>query len=305
MYQSDITKVTRTTEAVGFPDVVLIDNFNACDLRCSMCDHKNIKKYRKIQRMDWQLYTKIIDEIAVEKPSARVWEIFFGEPFICVDMADRIKYAKRQGLKDVVLNTNGVRMTYDKARAVIEAGLDSIHIGIDAVTPETYNKIRIGGNYDAVVKNTLAYRDLLKEVGHPKQTMFVQMVASDLNFDEQIEFERFWLDKGVGVKIRPMVSWAGLVDATNLSASNQEKRKPCYWLMRTINICADGLVALCSCDVHCRVECGDTNKQSIKEIWNSGLAVYRELHKEGRWDKLPPLCRDCRDWQSTYSEMIN
>jgi hypothetical protein len=46
------------------------------------------------------------------------------------------------------------------------------------------------------------------------------------------------------------------------------------------------------------------NRQSIKEIWNGKLAVYRELHQQGKWEKLPKLCRDCKDWQSTYSETI-
>ena len=42
-YKSNLDKVTRTSEADDFPEVVLIDNLNACNLKCSMCDHKNIK----------------------------------------------------------------------------------------------------------------------------------------------------------------------------------------------------------------------------------------------------------------------
>lgn len=301
--KSDISKITRTTESVGFPEVVLIDNFNGCNLECSMCDHKNIKKYRKIQRMDWGLYTKIIDEIAVENPEARVWEIFFGEPFLCVDMPERIRYAKEKGLKDVVLNTNGVYMTYEKSKAVIEAGLDAMYVGIDAFDEKTYDKIRVGGDYWKVVYNMLGYRDLLCEIGKPSQKLFVQFVVSDINENEVDDFKIFWADTNISVKIRPKVSWAGLVKADNLSL-NSDNRKPCYWLMRTINICADGSVAFCSVDVHCRVNCGDVNKQSIKDLWNGELAEYRAMHRECRFDKLPDMCRDCRDWQSAYSEII-
>ena len=39
-YKSNLDKVTRTSEADDFPEVVLIDNLNACNLKCSMCDHK-------------------------------------------------------------------------------------------------------------------------------------------------------------------------------------------------------------------------------------------------------------------------
>jgi len=89
-YKSNISKADRTQEAVDFPEVILIDNCNACNLRCSMCDHKNMKEYRKVQIMDLGLYKELIDEIAIENPNARVWEIFFGEPFMCRDF--------RQGL---------------------------------------------------------------------------------------------------------------------------------------------------------------------------------------------------------------
>ena len=63
MQKSDISKATRIEEAKDFPEVVLIDNTNACNLNCSMCDHHNVRKHRKIQTMDWDLYTRIIDEI--------------------------------------------------------------------------------------------------------------------------------------------------------------------------------------------------------------------------------------------------
>lgn len=304
MLTNELSKITRITESVGFPDVILIDNLNACNLRCSCCDHVNMKKYRKIQRMDWGLYTKIIDEIAAENPEARVWMIFFGEPFLCIDMPERIRYAKNKGLKHVLLNTNGVFMTKDKAKAVIEAGLDEIHAGIDAFKLKTYDKIRVGGDYDEVLKNVLGYRDILHTIGHPGQKLFVQFVESELNEGEVEDFKQFWVSRGIGVKVRPKVSWGGLISAENLQDNNQVSRKPCYWLMRAINICADGSVALCSTDVHCRVNCGDVNKQSIKELWGGQIAEYRVMHREGRFGELPEMCRGCMDWQSTYSETV-
>jgi sulfatase maturation enzyme AslB (radical SAM superfamily) len=302
MAKSDLNKADRTQEAVEFPRVVLIDNTNACNLRCSMCDHPNVKNYRKVQVMDLGLYKKIIDEIAVENPSARVWGIFFGDPFMCRDIAARIKYGKDKGLTDMVLNTNGVLMNPDKGRAVIEAGLDALYVGIDAANAETYAKIRVGGDYDKAVRNVLAYRDNLLAHGKPHQKLFVQFVVSDINEDQVEPFKAFWAGQGINVKIRPKVSWAGLVDAPNLADNSQVTRKPCYWLMQTINICADGRVALCSVDIHCRVPCGDVTTHSIKEVWQTGLKAMRAMHKEGRFAELPDMCRNCSDWQSAYAE---
>lgn len=303
-YKSEISKVTRTTEAENFPEVILIDNCNACNLRCSMCDHKNMKKYRKVQLMDMGLYRKLIDEIAIENLEARVWEIFFGDPFMCRDMPARIRYGKKKGLTDVVLNTNGVLMSHAKAQAVIEAGLDAMYVGIDASTKDTYDRIRIGGNFSKVVKNALQYRNLLDVYGNGNQKLFIQFVISDINEHEVEDFKAFWKREDINVKVRPKVSWAGLVDASNLQENAKVKRKPCYWLMKTINICADGQTALCSVDVHCRVKCGDANKLTIKELWQGKLKEYRTMHKEGRFDELPEMCRKCSDWQSGYADFI-
>ena len=304
-YRSDLARATRTAEAVDFPRVILIDNCNACNLRCSMCDHQNIKKFRKIQLMDLKLYQRLIDEIARENPQARVWEIFFGDPFMCRDMAPRIRFAKDRGLQDVVLNSNGVLMSERRARAVIEAGLDAMYVGIDAATEETYNRIRVGGNFGTAVAHTLGYRDLLLKYGSERQQLFVQFVVSDLNAHEVEQFTAFWSQAGVNVKIRPKVSWAGLVEANNLQANATLERRPCYWLMQTINICADGEVALCAVDVHCRVKCGNAREHTIKELWHGKLKEYRRLHKEGCFGALPEMCRECPDWQSGYADYVH
>jgi MoaA/NifB/PqqE/SkfB family radical SAM enzyme len=303
-YKSDISKSTRIDEATDFPKVVLIDNYNACNLRCSMCDHVNMKKYRKIQLMDMGLYRRIIDEISVENKSVRVWEIFFGDPFMCGDMPERIRYAKDKSLTDVVLNSNGVLMSATKAQEVIEAGLDAMYVGIDAATEETYKKIRIGGKFDKAVQNVLTFRNLLLKYGHSNQELFVQFVVSDINEHEVDDFKKFWISKGINVKIRPKISWAGLISASNLRKNETVVRKPCYWLMQTMNICADGRVALCSVDIHCRVDCGNVDEFSIKEIWHGKLKQLRAMHAANRFDELPDMCRNCSDWQSAYAEFL-
>jgi pyruvate-formate lyase-activating enzyme len=301
-YKSDIEKVTRTSESGDFPQVVLIDNCSACNLRCSMCDHKNIAKYRKIEIMDMGLYKKIIDEVALENPNVRIWEIFFGDPFLCKDMAKRIEYAKDKGLTDVVLNTNGVLMTPDWSRAIINAGLDAMYVGIDAATEETYDKIRLGGDFHKAVENVLAYRDILAKECSKGQKLFVQFVISDINEHELEDFKSFWMKEKVGVKIRPRISWAGLIEAENLRSNDGLKRKPCYWLMKTFNVCADGLVPFCTCDLHCRIKCGDLRSKTIREVWQGELKRYRQMHKEHRFNELPEMCQRCADWQSAYAE---
>jgi len=263
---------------VMFPKIVLIDNFNGCNLKCSICDHVNMT--RPIKKMDFALYVKIIDEIAEKNPSARVWEIFFGDPFICNDMAERIRYAKDAGLTDVVLNTNGALMAKERSRTYVDAGLDCMYVGVDAFKKETYDKIRIGGDFNTVLKNVMDYRELTENI-------FVQFVETELNIDEKEDFIEFWKSIGIKVKIRPMVSWIGLVDNGKDAKQNTDT---CYWYKNSMSICNDGRVALCACDIHCRFPVGSILENSIEEVWKK-----MQLEESD-------VCKTCGDWEAASAK---
>lgn len=283
-----------------FPSVILIDNISYCNLKCFMCPHKNMS--RKPGIMSWDLYKKIIDEIAIENPKARIWMTFFGEGLMLKDLDERVSYAKRKGLKDVVLNSNGNLLNEKWAERLIRAGLDVMYIGIDAFEEDTYEKIRVKGKLDNVAKGVLKYKELLDKIGTKNQKIFVQFVEMPENEKELKNFIKFWNSYNIPVKVRPKVSWAGKVEAKNLK--DYEFRLPCNWAMNTINISDQGKVCMCAVDLNCEVTFGDINKESIKEVWNTTLKDFRLKHLERRWAELPDLCKNCKDWQSSYASYI-
>ncbi|NLV17236.1 MAG: radical SAM protein [Syntrophomonadaceae bacterium] len=291
----------RTTDAGTFPKVVLIDTISYCNLKCSMCGHKGMK--RKRGRMDFNLYCKIIDEIAARDKDIRVWLVFFGEALLLKKdvIYKMIKYAKQQGLTDVVLNSNGNLLDKEMAQVLIEAGLDAIYVGIDSTQPEVYSRIRVGGNYERVVENVIGLIKLKKELKSEKPEVFTQFVVMDENENQVDEFVRFWTNEGAIAKIRPKVSWAGLVQASNLVIPREE-RWPCYWAMQTMSITNEGKVVLCAVDVDARFVAGDINQQSLYEVWNGRLKEIRQLQTNGQYNLLPFPCNDCLDWQSARAD---
>ncbi|GAB6189233.1 radical SAM protein [Marinitoga arctica] len=284
-----------------FPEVVLIDTISYCNLKCFMCPHKNMK--RKPGIMSWDLYKKIIDEIAIENSSTRVWMTFFGEGLMLRDLDERVSYAKRKGLKDVVLNSNGNLLNERWSERLIRAGLDVLYVGIDAFDEDTYKKIRVNGNLNNVVKGVLKYKELLDKIGTKNQKIFVQFVEMSENEKELENFIKFWNKHDIPVKVRPKVSWAGKVEAKNLK--DYEFRLPCNWAMNTMNISDQGKVCMCAVDLNCEVIFGDIRLNSIKEIWNTTLKEFRLKHLERRWSELPDLCKNCKDWQSSYASYID
>jgi len=283
----------RLKDAGDFPKVILIDTTNYCNLRCSMCGHRLMT--RKKGTMDIKLFRKIIDEIAEKDKSVRVWMVFFGEALLLKDkLYPLISYAKDKGLKDVVLNSNGNLLDEKVCLGLIKSGLDAIYVGIDAFSSEVYQKLRVGGNYEKVVKNVNTLIQLEKRLRVNKPKVFVQFVEMEENEEETDAFTKYWSDQGAIVKIRPKVSWAGTVQSWKVK---NLQRYPCYWLMRTLNICWDGRVALCSCDYDAKFVAGNVNKDPIQSIWSGKLKELRQAQTEGRWELLPKFCQECKDWQ--------
>lgn len=299
-------KQNRIKNSGEFPKVILIDTVSHCNLRCSMCIHKHMKRKQGV--MSQSLFTKIIDEIAEVDKTVRVWMVFFGEPLLLKrtkpSIYDLIRYAKSKGLTDVVVNSNANLLDEQSAKLLIDSGLDAIYFGVDAFKKETYEQIRVGGDYDKTVANIVRLLDMQKELNifHPE--VFVQFVEMDLNAGEKEDFTKFWSSKGAIVKIRPKVSWAGEIDAPNLILDNTN-RWPCHWAMQTMSITDSGKVVTCAVDLDAKFIAGDITKQSLKEVWNSSLGSLRRFHEKKLWEGLPAHCSNCRDWQSACSEYYN
>ncbi len=296
----------RLDDAGSFPKVVLIDTVSFCNLECSMCVHKEMSRPRGY--MPWPLFEKIIDEIAVENPEARVWMVFFGEALILRrrkgGIFDQIRYAKSKGLKDVVLNSNANLLDEAAAEQLLDCGLDAIYIGIDAHTPESYAKIRVGGNHARVVSNVCRLLELKRQRASQTLKIYVQFVEMDDNQGEKDDFIAFWTEKGAEVKIRPKVSWGGQIEAPNLVLDNTH-RWPCYWAMQSMSITDRGLAVTCAVDLDASFVAGDVNRESLKSIWNGRLRDNRRNQIERRWEKLPEICRQCRDWQSARADFYS
>ncbi|OGH96827.1 MAG: hypothetical protein A2039_06395 [Candidatus Melainabacteria bacterium GWA2_34_9] len=295
----------RIKDSGNFPKVVLLDTVNYCNLRCSMCFHGKMKREKGY--MPWDLFTKIIDEIAEKDKNTRVWMVFFGEPFMMgrknPSIFDFIKYAKSKGMTDVVLNSNATIMDEEMAQKTIESGLDAIYIGIDSFSTETYSKTRVGGDYDRTVKNIEYLLKLKSELNTDSPKVFVQFVEMDINRAEKEDFIKFWQEKGAIVKIRPMVSWAGKVNAPNLILDN-ENRWPCHWAMQTMSIVNTGDVVTCAVDLDASFVAGNIKENTLEEVWNSKLKTLRQMHIDHEFSKLPDNCKNCKDWQAASSEYV-
>jgi len=104
-----------------------------------------------------------------------------GEPLLDLHLEDKIRGLKKNTIRFVTLATNASLLSADRARLLLDSGLDDIMFSVDAVKKETFEKIRIGLKFEEVVKNCINFLKL-RDAGGYKTTVRVRMVLQDQKF---------------------------------------------------------------------------------------------------------------------------
>jgi len=284
-YREKWEKYPKEDIVGDFPLHVDIESTNACNLRCVMCGRNFMKE--KIGFMEWSLFKKIIDECSENNlPSIKL--NYRGEPLMHPKIVDMVRYAKEKGILEVQFNTNGLLLTEELSRKLIEAGLDRIIFSFDGAKKETYERIRTGSSYDRVLKNIRDFVRIRNEMGGKRPCVRVQMVLMEDTEKELDEYIKMW--KNVANRI-------GLIKRRerdpNAREIGNENRFPCPQIWQRMMICWDGEVRMCCGDWHGKYIIGDARRDSLKDLWlGEKYSFAREMHRQGKYDKVPP-CRTC------------
>ena len=109
-----------------------------------------------------------------------------GEPFIHNEFLEMVAYAKSKQIATMT-STNGHFLTTNKqAEAVIQSGLDEIIISLDGLDQETYEKYRVGGNFQTVLEGIKNLVSMKKTLGSRSPLVHMQFLVLKHN-EEQVE----------------------------------------------------------------------------------------------------------------------
>lgn len=282
-----------------FPQQLIIESTAACNQRCINCGRTYME--RKCGNMDINLYKKIVDEVGKENPYTEIWPTFMGESMLLGDkIFNMINYAKQKGCKKVTLNTNGTLINKN-INGIIKSGMDRLIVSCDAHTPETHKKVRPGiGKYNSLETIYRGVNLLINEVQKSKlEKLLIEMQFSifDENKHEKDDFIKYWLDKGVVVKVRPKLYWTGEVKGGESRIVIDDSRTPCLWVLDSCGIHWNGDFVMCAVDAEGKEVLGNLYNNTIKEIWDSSHKKIRELHLQKRFNDLPQICKECPDWK--------
>lgn len=281
-----------------FPPMVVVKITNTCDLECVHCPYSVISKQKhyKPTHMTWKLYRKIVEEVASYK------NVIFrllcdGEPLMHPRFADMIRLAKQKGIGPVNFITNGVRLNEALTEVVLESGVDVVEISLDALTQETYEKIRKGSSYKRVMDNVHRFIEKRNKMA-AKTRIMVSIIDQPEAAAELEAFKKYWEGKADKVITRIYTSIGGLVDDKKMKIDHSGNRWPCPLLWRRFFINSNGTAEFCVEDWYSETAVGDVNKSSIKEIWSSpAYEKVRQAHLSGKFYEVP-YCNQCKDWKA-------
>jgi len=296
LYLRNVNK--RIPRMAPRPNFVIIENTNHCNISCIFCAHREMKREKGF--IDRALFEDIVSQ-CVRIGVRNVLIQGYGEPLLDKDYVGKVQFAKSQGIENVHCVTNGILLSEEVSRGLIEVGLDRINISIDASCSETYGRIHrtvsTGGpsdKFDVVLRNIESLARLRESCGSRKPSVQVRFKDFELNKGELKAFVRRYAKQVDEINVyMNITNWPGSATANNLPDSLPILKFPCSNLWSSLFIGYDGTVGLCCQDYECRFKLGDARRKPLMDIWNgAALKSVRRLHLKGEFDKNP-VCKDC------------
>lgn len=272
-----------------YPPYLQIEPSSICNYRCVFCyqtDHVFKQKSNGYMgTMSLDLFKSIIDQIMGKVEFISLASR--GEPFICKEMDQMLKYCIRKFLA-LKVNTNASLLNERHCHAILAGGVNSVVFSADEAKEPMYSQLRVNGSLEKVVRNVELFKKI-KEKHYPHSKIITRIsgvkYTQTQSMDSMCDLWSGLVDQITFVRYMP---WENIYD----SPVNQVSA-PCSDLWRRMFIWHDGKVNPCESDYKSRLSVGSIREKSISELWR--LPEYdrlREVHLQKQRSAFEP-CRRC------------
>lgn len=300
--------------ALPFPGYIQLQTINACQAACTMCPYPTYAKVFERGRMDEDVFEKVIAEIAAHPEVKTFVPMLQNEPLLDKRLFDRIARFRQvsAGRVRVELVTNGSLLTDEVVERIREVELDVLDISLDALERQTYERIRIGLDFQQVMAGV----ERVIAANLPKTKLFVRLVRQRENMKETVAFAKRWRARGVGVFIYSAHDRAGSVEGFDERIRIPDRDMPIFqrveraasraWFghcpipFAMTSILHNGDMLMCVNDWGRKVVLGNVRDDTIADLWNGDrMREVRRLISERRYGEVD-ACRDCSLWKDGW-----
>ena len=272
------------------PEFVQIETTIACNAECPFCSHSTLT--RRPRRMHDDVWRKIIDETRGLGVTYRPFLI--NEPLSDMRLGEIMRYIRQDDTAKIEINSNGELLKKERAREILDAGIDVIRFSIDGFSEETFLKSRVGLDYDLTVYRTARFIKMAREMGGAGR-IEVRMIDMDYNKHEQQPFIDFWTKVGADAIVTDLYLWPW-------EPGVKPVQLPCKKVLNEMFFYVNGKATICCWDSHERGVVGDVTREHVLDIWKGEVnRRYRALLAEGRRSEIL-LCSRCEAYKDHHFE---
>lgn len=166
---------SRYEHAPGDPRLqVRIDITNKCNLLCQMCHYPNTVKDHKFD-MEPELFAKIIEQVFPHADWVSLACQY--EAFMSRHIEQFLEMVAKGPCTRIGIVSNATLWSERRiALMVNNPAIETISVSIDGGTKETYERIRINGNFDKLVRNLENFHRIKKESGSDRPALRMNTV---------------------------------------------------------------------------------------------------------------------------------
>ena len=273
-----------------------------CHYHCVICPREELT--RKKETMSLELFKQLFDKIVAETDQYTTLSFpGMGEPLLDDTLEDKIAYARsvRPSL-DVLILTNGSRMTPERFKRLEGVGVASMRVSIYGHDPDTYcavHGIKDRDMFERVkgyILKALAVRDRTKVL----LTLNVVKGCNDSIVQDWIDF---WKDRADLVEVWYPHNWGATRHYRDVQ---QAKLKTCGRPFNgPLQVQVDGTVNMCCFDFDGKLIIGDLKTQALTEVFSSD-AYHRitEHHVSGDFAGSQLICEHCDQRNANKADVM-
>ena len=302
LHYRNLWKTCPTNHIVpNFPINLDLHITNKCNLKCPFCPrtwNDLAGGFETYGFMSMELYKKIVDEGIKEGVKALHFTAN-GEPLLHKGLEEMIKYANEKGILEVIIHTNAVGLSEKRSKSLLDAGVHRLAISFDSPEKESYEKLRVGANFEKTLRNIKRFVEIRNKQNKQLPTVRVQMVDQGDNIHLREKFDEMFGSIADSVSHVPYIDYNGgpssyvdekTIDGSNMSIGKKKLKEnfSCSYLWQRRIIEWDGVVYPCFYGFDMKM--GSLKENTIKEIWHGKkMTELRQLHSTGNYNK----CGDC------------
>ncbi len=278
-----------------FPREIFVDLTSFCNHACVFC--ANPKAKGKTTLAPDMVYRVLREAFDCGVRDLGLYAT--GESFLVKNLAKYIDFAKNKiGYEYLFITTNGALATPERAKAVLDAGLDSIKFSISAGTASTFKRIQGRDEFKLVLDN-LRWVYRYRESSYRTYKIYVTMVYTDETAHEVEDLKELVMPYIDEWDPHPLNNQCGNMPENNLLSKitgknprTRGKRNVCFQPFKGFTITSEGLISACVLDYSKDLIVGDLSKNNLAEIWASD--TYQEFRRRHLTQNLKGLiCHNC------------